>query len=224
MVDRWLPDANDNERQRTRKEMKEIAQDRAMEAKRSRRWIKFTPLLWMAVTTIVTWCWLEFATGQSSLADYRSDFEEFIACIAADTDCGPPSQELLRTVVEGGWGNLSIFFVVSALVVLAYSRFFDMPSAYRTRAAGRDDHCAERQTALFVMLPVLAGWILNYCFPGAWSDYLGNIEVIVDHLILLSLLATTAYTYRWRRFVIVKKRVGAEIRPAINYDLYANHP
>ena len=190
MVDRWLPDATDNERQSVRKEMKDLAQYRTMEAKRFRCWIKFTPLLWMAVTTIVTCC----------------------------------SLELLWTSVEGGWSNLSIFLFVSASVFVAYRRFFELPSAYRTRAAGRDDYSAVGQTALLVMLPVLAGGVLNYFFPGAWSDYFGNLDFILDHLILLSLLATAAYTYRWRRFVIVKKRVGAGPHPVINYDLYANHP
>ena len=149
MVDRWLPDATDNQRQRVRKEMKELAQDRAMQAKKSRCWIKFTPLLLMAVTTIVTSCWF--------------------------------SQELWRTLVGGGWDKPLIFLVVSALVFFAYSRFFNLPTAYRTRAAGCDDRSAERQTALFVMLPVLAGWVLNYFFPRAWSDYLGNLEFILNY-------------------------------------------
>ena len=47
----------------------------------------------------------------------------------------------------------------------------------------------------------------------------------MGHLILLSFLATMAYTYRWQRYEIVKKKLKTELDhrclPSIKYDVYA---
>ena len=121
-----------------------------------------------------------------------------------------------------------MFMVMSGLIVLAYARFLVLPDALRTAASTRDDccadYCAERCTAVFAILPVVAGWIL-YCFcPASWSHWFADYDFIMGHLILLSLLATMAYTYRWQRYEIVKKKLGHGPLPSIKYDVYANHP
>ena len=200
-VDQWLPDATDKKRQCVKKEMNKLAQNRGKKAKRYQYRIRLSPWLGMVATTVLTWCGFGFNVGQNWFIDYFPPF------------------------IEGWVGKLAMVMVLSGLVVLAYSRFFVLPDAYRTSASTHDAYSAEWQTAcLAVLLPVVAGWVLNYFFPGLWSNYLGNHEFIMRHLILLSFLITTAYTYRWRRFMIAKKKVGKRSLPVINYDVYANHP
>lgn len=114
--------------------------------------------------------------------------------------------------------------VMSGLVVLAYGRFLVLPDALRTTTSARDGYCAERCTVVFTMLPVVAGWILHCFCPASWSHCFASYDFIMGHLILLSLLATMAYTYRWQRYETVKKKLGPESLPSINYDVYANHP
>ena len=201
MVDQWLPDATDKKRHCVRKEMKELAHNRDKKARRLRCWIRLSPWLGMVATTVLTWCGFGLNVGQNWFIDYLPPF------------------------IEGWMGKFAMVMVLSGLVVLAYSRFFVLPDAYRTSASTRDAYSAEWQTAcLAVLLPAVAGWFLNYFFPGLWSHYLGKHEFIMGHLILLSFLFTTAYTYRWRRFVIAKKKVRKRPLPVINYDVYANHP
>ena len=207
-----------------KKKMKELAKNRDQKAIRSRCWIRLSPWPWMVANTVFTWCWFELNNGQKWLIDFRSSFEPLLACISGATGCASPSQNFFRALVEGGVGKLALFMVVSGLVVLAYGRFLVLPGALRTPTSTRDDYCAERCTVVFTILPVVAGWFLNYFCPASWSHRVANYDFITGHLILLSLLTTMAYTYRWQRYEIVKKKLGPESLPSINYDMYANHP
>ena len=222
-VDDWPLDVPDGKRQCVKKKMKELAKNRDKKAKRSGCWIRCSPWPWMVATAFFTWCWFELNDGQKWLIDFRSSIEPLLACISEVTGCASPSQDFFRALVEGWVGRLAMFMVMSGLVVLAYGRFLVLPDAFRTPASTRDDYCAERCTAFFAILPVVAGWFL-YCFcPAPWSHWFANYDFIMGHLILLSFLATMAYTYRWQRYEVVKKKLGPGPLPSINYDVYANH-
>ncbi len=225
LVAEWLPCATNCCRERVRKSMKKLAHNREKIANRSRCWIQRKPLLWMAATTVVTWCWFELNDGWDWFIEHRPSVEELLVCIAGKTGCSPQSQAFFRALFEGWVGNLLLVLAVSVLVVLAYGRFLVLPDAYRTRESSRDSYVAEWWTTLLALvLPVFSGAALTYFVSVECFSNLRNHEVIVRHFSFLLLLATTAYTYRWRRFKIVKKKLGDGPLPKTDYDVYATHP
>ncbi len=223
-VDECLPNATEAVRCKDRGKMEEREQDKAkeMQAKRYRRWIWFTPLLCVIATIVVTWCWFELHTCQNWFIDFGSSVDQWFVCISKETNCSPPSLEFFWALIEGWVGKLAMFLVLAGLVVFVYGRFFVLPKAYRTPASTRDTYAAEWQTALSVVLTVPFAAALTYFFSVKWFSSLEISDVFFRHFSFLALLATTAYTYRWRRYMIVKKQVGESPPPDINYDEYAN--
>ena len=231
LVAKWLPCATEKRLQEVRQSMRKLARNRDKKATRARKWIQRTPLVWMAATTVVTWCWFELNDGRSWFIECRSSIEELLVCISGETGCFQQSrtfvQAFFQALFEGWIGKLLLVLAVTVLVVLAYSLFLVLPDAYRTRASSRDSYAAEWWTTLLAMVPVLSGAALALAHFVAveWFSFLRSSEVIVRHFTFLLLLATTVYTYRWRRFKIVKKALKKALRDGkTDYNVYANHP
>lgn len=226
-VAQGLPNATDEQPCEVRKALRKLAQSRERRAKRSRCWIRLTPWLMMAATTVLAWRGFGLITGQNRNIDSGSSLEDLLACISDKIACPSLLQECFPVPVEGWMVKLAIFMLVSASVAFAYGRFLVLPDAYRKPASIRDTYTAERLTACIAVLPVVAGWFLNCFLPVSWSDHVENQNhelFIMGQLTLLSFIATTTYTYRWLRFMIAKKKVWRKRCRAISYDVYANHP